>query len=404
MASEKILIVDDEPEVLENCRRMLSRFQHECLVEADARGALAVIERTRPKVLLTDLCMPGLDGIGLLKAAKRIDPEIQVILLTAYASIHTAVTSMRHGAFDYLPKPFTGEELRTVVRRALGEEREETSEDGTEGVEAGEAEPSKGRSPDEPIVALLGDGVAVRTIRDLIERVAVTDANVVIYGETGTGKESVARAIHAKSPRHAKPFVPLDCLASEEALLDAQLFGSDQPGQQESGVARTGLLELGRGGILFLNEVADLTTRLQAKLLRAFKEQRGRHIGGSRFFEVDLRVIAASAANLRSRCSRGQFREDFYYYLNVVPMDLPPLRERKEDIEAMAVAFLHAALARKRGRALPPPSITPEAALLLRRYTWPGNMRELQHVIERAAVLSHASSIESRHLPDRFHL
>lgn len=404
MAPDKILIVDDEPEALENCRRMLSRFRYECLVEADARGALAVIERTRPKVLLTDLRMPDLDGISLLKAAKRIDPAIQVILLTAYASIHTAVRSMRHGAFDYLAKPFTGEELRAVVRRALGEERDDSIEDQTEEAKTTAKEPSRKVSPEEPIAALIGGSAAIRAVRDLIVRVADTDANVVFYGEAGTGKESVARAIYVRSARHAKPFVPVDCLASEETLVEAQLFGSDQVGSQAGVESRAGLLELAQGGTLFLNEVGGLTLRLQAKLLRAMKEQRGRRLGAGRFFEIDLRVMAASTENLQARCSRGEFREDFYYYLNVVPVVLPPLRERPEDIEAMAGAFLRATLSRKRGRALASPFISPEAGALLRRHSWSGNIRELQHVIERAAMLSHGSTIEARDLPERFHL
>jgi two-component system response regulator AtoC len=398
-APDKILIVDDEPDALENCRRILSGHRYDCLVETDPSQALAAIAREHPKVLLTDFRMPGLDGIGLLKAAKRIDPAIQVVLLTAYASVKTAVASMRHGAFDYLTKPFTGEELRTVIRRALGEE----SDDSTK-YEGESASPSTGKSKRSTVrieeEVLAGISAAMQAVRELIERVAATEATVLIVGEQGTGKECVARTIHARSACQSKPFVPVDCLTSDESALEVQLFGTEQSASRIGVGSQPGLLALAHGGTLFLDEVGGLSLQLQAKLLRALKERRGRRVGGTRFVGIDTRVIAGSSQDLQRACSRGEFRDDFYQFLNIVPIVLPPLRGRVEDIETLARSYLQTTL-RERGRPLLQASFTSDALALLRRYAWPGNVRELQNVIERAVVLADGPLIDLTYLPDR---
>ncbi len=395
MATEKILIVDDEPDAIENCRRILSRHQYDCVAEADPNRALAAIERERPRVLLTDLRMPGLDGIGLLKAAKLIDPTIKVILLTAYASIQTAVASMRHGAFDYLAKPFTGHELRTVVRRALGEEDDNS----------GNREDSLPSQTESAALAqqgvLIGNSTATRMVREVIERVAATEAAVLISGESGTGKEYAARTIHAGSARRVKPFVPVDCVASDEVTLERQLFGSEPAAAGSSAGSQPGLLELAHGGSLFLDDVDGLSLRLQAKIARALKERRGRRVGASRFFDIDVRVIAASTQDLQRLCGSGEFREDLYWHLNVVPIVLRPLRERVEDVEALAQWFLQTFLSHKPDRQRLPSDFTPRARMLLLRYSWPGNVRELRNAIEHAAVLTDGSLIDLEHLPDR---
>lgn len=396
-APDKILIVDDEPDALENCRRILSGHRYDCLVETDPSQALAAIEREHPKVLLTDFRMPGLDGIGLLKAAKRIDPAIQVVLLTAYASIQTAVASMRHGAFDYLTKPFTGEELRTVIRRALGEESDDSTEYGGESasLSTGKARRATTRNAEE---VLTGISPAMQAVRELIERVAATEATVLIFGEQGTDKECVARTIHGRSARQSKPFVPVDCLTSDESALEGQLFGTQQSVSRVG--SQPGLLELGHGGTLFLDEVGGFSLQLQAKLLRALKERRGRRVGGNRFVEIDTRVIAGSSQDLQRACSRGEFRDDFYQYLNIVPIVLPPLRDRVEDIETLARLYLQTTLC-ERGRPPLQAGLTPDALALFRRYAWPGNVCELRNVIERAVVLADSSLIGLTHLPDR---
>ncbi len=398
VAPDKILIVDDEPDALENCRRILSGHRYDCFMEADPNRALVAIEREHPNVLLTDLRMPGLDGIGLLKAAKRIDPDIQVVLLTAYASIQTAVASMRHGAFDYLIKPFTGEELRTVIRRALGEESEDLTacEGESASPSAGGAESLSTRNGGE---ALVGSSAAMQTVREIIERVAATEATALLLGERGTGKECAARTIHAHSARRSKRFVPVDCLASDESALEAQLFGTHLPATLDGVGSKPGLLERAHGGTLFLDEVGSLSLRLQAKLLRALKERRSRRLGGNRFVKLDTRVIAGSPQDLQHACSRGEFRDDFYQYLNIVQIVLPRLRDRAEDIEALAQSYLQAFM-RERGRLPLQAGFTSDVLALLRRHAWPGNVRELQSIIERAAVLADGPLIDLRHLPD----
>lgn len=390
MASDKILIVDDEPDAIENCRRILSRHQYQCVAEVDSNRALAVIERERPQVLLTDLRMPGLDGIGLLTAAKRIHPSIKVVLLTAYASIQTAVASMRHGACDYLAKPFTGQELRTVVQRALNREGE-----------------GSGACLDMPLVpttrlpgsdalayegGVIGNSIATQMVREVVERVAATDAALLISGEAGTGKEYLARTIHARSARSAQPLISVDCMTGDESALDAQLFGAG---------SQPGLLEAAHGGTLFLDEVCGLSLRLQAKVARVLKERRGRRLGEEGYYDVDLRVIGASTQDMACLCGRGTFREDFYWQLNVVPILLRPLRERVDDIEVLAHWVLRTCQVTRADIQLVWQDFTPRARRRLRHYPWPGNLRELRSVIEHAAVLADGSFIDLVHLPDR---
>jgi DNA-binding NtrC family response regulator len=391
MTLDKILIVDDEPEALENCRRMLAGPEYECLTEVDPQRALDAIEREHPKVVLTDLRMPGLDGIGFLKAAKGIDPTIKVVLLTAYASIQTAVVSMRCGAFDYLAKPFTGKELRTVVRRALGEESDEAP------ASEPPAHASDDNAADEP--ALAGESAAIQAVRAMIDRVAGTDAAVLLSGERGTGIERIARVIHAASLRRAKRFVPVDCLASDEAWVERELFGGDVQSPHGSGGRAWGLLESAHGGTLFLDEVWGLSLRLQAKVLRVLKERRARRATGA-FYQVDTRIIAASSQNLQRACLAGEFREDLYHYVNVVQITVPPLRQRPEDIDLLTRMLLQPLLERKHGLLPASFGFTPDALAQLRRHAWPGNIRELQRVAERAVVLADAPVIDSSFLPD----
>ena len=393
-ALEKILIVDDEPDAIENCRRMLSKHRYQCLGEADPQRALAVIEQERPRVLLTDLRMPGLDGLGLLQAARRIDPAIKVVLLTAYASLQTAVASMRHGAFDYLAKPFTGKELFEVIRRALGQDSAAT-------VDVPPADPvrtvrSSASGAVDPVLA--GCSAAIQSVRVVIERIAETEANVLLTGERGTGKARIARTIHARSLRHSGPFVSVDCQASGETLLEWELFGS-QPAAG-SGVMRASALESADGGTLFLDEVGVLSLRLQAKLLRALKERRMRRTNGDAFAEFDARVVAASSQDLQRASAAGEFRTDLLQFLNVVPIVVPPLRERADDIELLAQRFLEPVTRMKSQRLSEPFSFAPAALANMRRHAWPGNVQELQRVVERAAVLADGPEITSECLPD----
>lgn len=396
MVAEKILIVDDEPEAIENCRRILSRHRYECVAEADAHRALEIIERERPQVLLTDIRMPGLDGIELLKAAKRIDPAIKVVLVTAYASLQTAVESMRFGAFDYLAKPFTGKELRGVIRRALGEDSVHVNE-----VEPPVPQPASRVGEivaAEPVLA--GESPSICAVRGVIVRIAHTEAAVWLSGESGTGKERMARVIHAGSLRRSKHFVSVDCQASDEALVEWELFGGLASESVRGGGARAGLLESADGGTLFLDEVGALSVRLQAKLLRVLKERRGRRGNGATFYPLDTRVVAASTHDLRKACHAGEFRDDLYQYLSIVPIVVPPLRQRVEDIDLLSRRFI-APLWLRKHRTLPPVfGFTPDALARLSAYSWPGNVHELQRVTERAVVLADGPVIDRSYLPD----
>lgn len=394
----KILIVDDEEDALENCRRILSRVPYDCVAASDPGQALELIERERPGLVLTDLRMPKLDGIEVLAAAKRIDPGVQVVLLTAHATIETAVTSMRYGAFDYITKPFTGAELVQVVRRAF------ESDCSAAAVAPPPPLPSSRKaSPggQEDAARIVGTSAAMRAVVALARKVAPTDSNVLVYGESGTGKELFARSIHQASLRADRPFLPVDCVSLHDSLLESELFGHEKGAFTGAHIAKPGLFEAADGGTVFLDEVSGMSANLQARLLRVLQERQVRRVGGTRFIKVDVRVIAASNQNLEDLCARGTFREDLYYRLNVIPIALPPLRSREGDILLLANEFVRRFVQRVRPGAGTVPTIDPAAADLLMRYPWPGNVRELQNVMERAAVLVEGTTVTWAHLPER---
>ena len=393
----KILIVDDEPEALENCSRILKRFRYDCLTEHDPVRAVDVIKRERPGLVLTDLCMPGLDGIGVLHEAKKLDPGIRVVLLTAHATVQTAVTSMRQGALDYIMKPFTGAELEAVARRAFA---------GAAGPPSVASEPGKppAKQPKDAAGPILGRSPAIRAVLDLVDKVARTDANILIYGESGTGKELAARTIHGRSLRAGRPFVPVDCVSLPDTLLESELFGHEKGAFTGAHASKPGLFEMAQGGTVFLDEVSGMSRSLQSRLLRVLQERHVRRVGGTRLTDVDVRVIAASNQELEQACRRGEFREDLYFRLNVIPITLPPLRAREGDIQWLAQEFL-GRFSRRSGLASDVTSaLTPEVTDLLVRYHWPGNVRELQNVIERAVALAEGPVIRVEHLPERLHV
>ncbi|MDE3034730.1 MAG: sigma-54-dependent Fis family transcriptional regulator [Nitrospirota bacterium] len=393
----KILIVDDEPEALENCSRILKRFRYDCLTEHDPIRAVDVIKRERPGLVLTDLCMPGLDGIGVLNAAKQLDPAVQVVLLTAHATVQTAVTSMRQGALDYILKPFTGAELEAVARRAFAGAGERCA-GGSEPVGPTAGQEKGGAAP------MLGGSRAIREVLDLVNKVARTDANVLIYGESGTGKELAAQTIHSRSLRAGRPFVPVDCVSLPDTLLESELFGHERGAFTGAHTSKPGLFEMAQGGTVFLDEVSGMSQNLQSRLLRVLQERQVRRVGGIRFVDVDVRVIAASNQDLEQACRQGTFREDLYFRLNVIPIALPPLRARGGDIQLLAQEFL-TRFARRFGPASGVvPELSPDVTDRLVRYPWPGNVRELQNVIERAVALAEGPVIRVEHLPERLHL
>jgi DNA-binding NtrC family response regulator len=379
LQGRRILLVDDEADTLDACTQILRKDG--CLVETatSARDAVRLLQ-TRPfDLAITDLKMPQVDGLELLKAIKRLDPDMAVVIITGYATVETAVASMKEGAYDYLPKPFTPDELRLVVRNAL--ERQELVGENTE---------LRERLSGGGEQLLVGASRAIQGVRQLIGRVAETSSTVLIVGETGTGKELVARSLHAQSPRAAAPLIAVNCAAIPSELLESELFGHERGAFTGAIRRRRGSFELADGGSLFLDEVGALSPPLQAKLLRALQEGEVSPIGSERTLRLDVRVIAATNRDLGQATRRGEFRDDLYYRLNVVPIAVPPLRDRKEDIPPLADHFLARYRRKIQTRAQ---GITPAALDLLTAYDWPGNVRELEHTIERAVILAEGEQL-----------
>ncbi len=383
----KILIIDDEPELLENCRRLLSMSGFHCLTETDPIKALEEIERERPALIMTDLKMPGMDGVEMVKAAKKVDPGAVVVLFTAYASVETAVAAMKAGAFDYLSKPFSSADLELVVQRAL-EHHNVLQENRNLRSQLQE------RFCFDKVI---GVSEAMQEVFTLVQKVAGSQANVLIRGESGTGKELIARTIHANGPRAGRPFIPIDCGSLTETLLESELFGHEKGAFTGAHATKLGLFEVGEGGTIFLDEVGGMSLTLQARLLRVLQERQVRRVGGTKFINVDVRVISASNRDLKEAVRNGTFREDLYYRLNVVQIALPPLRARAGDVPVLANAFL-SQFADAEGKGVQ--KLDPRTLRLLEEYHWPGNVRELRNVIERAVALADGPTLLPEHLTE----
>lgn len=381
-----ILLIDDEPDFLQDCQKLLQRRGYQCLTASESWTGIEMVKEQRPALVLTDLRMPKLDGLGVLEQVKRVDPDIIVVLITAYATIPTAIEATHKGAFDYLAKPFTAEQLYAVVERAL--EYRQLSEE-RQGA-------SLARDFEFDAPEIIGTSPAMQRVFELMQKAAQVDASVLIMGESGTGKELIARAIHRNSPRRDKPFVPVDCVAIPETLIESELFGHEKGAFTDAHVARPGLFELAHGGTLFLDEIGDLPLLTQAKLLRVLEERQVRRIGSRTFQEVDVRMISATHRNLSEMVAAGTFREDLYYRLNVIPLAVPPLRDRPSDIGLLANHFL-AEFVKASSKTVR--WISASALMILRKYHWPGNVRELRNVIERAAALTSLEYITPLDLP-----
>ncbi|HWP34033.1 MAG TPA: sigma-54 dependent transcriptional regulator [Thermodesulfobacteriota bacterium] len=386
-AKGRVLIVDDEADMVVTCQRILERAGFECLPATDAERGLALLEEARPDVVLTDLRMPGSDGLAVLARARELDPDAVVIVVTAYATIESAVEAVKAGAWDYLAKPFGADQLRLVVERAMRQRRL--------------AEENR-RLRDQLQSAyrfegLVGKSRAIVQVLELVRKAARAEANILIQGESGTGKELVARAIHANSPRATGAFVPVDCAALPETLLESELFGHERGAFTGAVRTKPGLFEAAHGGTLFLDEIGELPMSLQAKLLRALQERQVRRVGGTRLIPVDVRLVSATNRDLAKEVAGGRFREDLFYRVNVIRIDLPPLRERKGDVALLAYHFLRQYAAT---RERPLEGVSPQALERLEAYDWPGNVRELQNVIERACALAEGPQIEVRDLPE----
>ena len=389
-AAPVLLVVDDDQVARELLAETLGREGYRVHVAGGGEEALRLAGAEPFDMALVDLRMPDLDGLAVLKQLAMIQPDLPVVILTAFATIETAIEAVNAGAFDYLSKPFRMEEIKIVVRRTLDARRlarENLQYRQELGARYG-------------FEALVGQSHQMVEIYKLIARMAALDTTVLIEGETGTGKELVARAIHGASARAARPFVVVDCAALPETLFESELFGHERGAFTGAFAARRGLLETSTGGTCFLDEIGELTAPLQAKLLRTLQDRSIRRVGGNDAIPVDVRVVAATNRDLRRLIADGGFRDDLYYRLNVVTITVPPLRERASDIPLLAQHFLEI-FARRGGRAVK--RLAPEAVALLTAYRWPGNVRELEHVIERATALSSSETLLLDDFPPHLH-
>ncbi len=364
----RILVVDDEARMSDLIRRELEDNGHSVAIAGDGPSALDRLGESVFDLVVTDLKMPGMDGLELLQIMRREYPGTEVVLMTAYASAQTAVKAMKEGAYDYLTKPFEMDELLIMVNRISEMKRLEL-----------ENTRLREKISDEEM-SLLGESAAISEVMELIEKVAGQDTTVLIEGESGTGKELAARSIHTTSSRSGSPLVIVNCAAIPESLIESELFGHEKGAFTGADRRRPGRFELADGGTIFLDEVAELSGHAQVKLLRVLQERSLERLGGGETISVDVRVIAATSRNLEKLVAGGEYREELFYRLNVFPIRMPPLRVRRDDIILLA---RHFAEREKKGN-----TITAEAENLLKNHDWPGNVRELENVIERASILA----------------
>ncbi|MCP9468980.1 MAG: sigma-54 dependent transcriptional regulator [Nitrospira sp.] len=381
-----ILVVDDDADMRELAQDMLKDRGHQVSVAGSGEEALKLLAEEDYAVVLTDLRMKGMQGLELLNQIKREYPEVNVVLMTAFGSVDTAVEAMKHGASDYLTKPVKKDELIRVVERVIREAALRREVDRLR----------KEVRKEYSFHQILGKSKAIQAVFDLIRRVADSPTNVLITGESGTGKELVAKAIHYNSSRKEAPFVPVNCAAIPEQLLESELFGHMRGAFTDAKVDKRGLFEEAQKGTLFLDEISELPLMLQAKLLRAIQEKEIRRVGATKPIAVDVRIIAATNLNLADEVKNKRFREDLYYRLNVIELKLPPLRERREDIPLLVDAFLKKC-AETGGKLVK--GISEAALAMLIDYAWPGNVRELENVIERAVTLSRGDKVSPDDLP-----
>ena len=383
MAEAKLLVVDDEKSMCDFLEIMLKKEGYDVTCTTNGEAALGLLEQNLYSMVLTDVKMPVVDGFQVLRKAKEVSPDTPVIMITAYGSPEGAVTAMKEGAYDYVTKPFRIEEVKLTIRKAL-----ERSALLQENIRLRQVVEERFK-----FWNLIGKSPKMQSVYELVEKVAQTRSNVLLTGESGTGKELVAKAIHYNSPRQAKPFVPINCGAIPENLLESELFGHIKGSFTGAVANKRGLLEIADGGTLFLDEVGELPLSLQVKILRVIQEREFKRVGGTEDIKVDVRLISATNQNLEKRVVDGAFREDLFYRLNVIQINLPPLRERKEDIPLLANHF-----ARKYSLELKKEiqGIAPEAFHVLLTYEFPGNVRELENMIERAITLEGSQVISER--------
>ncbi len=380
MERNRILIIDDDEIVRKSCEKVLSPEGYITVTAGSGREGLKLLSKKPFDLVLTDLRMPDMDGIEVLKRVKEGWPDIEVIIITGYGTVKSAIEAIRYGAYDYVEKPFSPEELLNVVRRSL--ERRNLILENTRLRQEVQALYR--------VENIVGTSKAIQRVFNLIATVAPTEGTVLITGESGTGKELVARAIHYNSPRREGPFVVVDCGTIPENLMEAELFGYIKGAFTGATETQKGLIEVARKGTLFFDEIGNLNLSLQAKLLRLIQEKEFRPVGGRELVRADIRIIAATNKDLLLLVKEGNFREDLFYRLNVFPIHIPPLRERKEDISALTDHFLRK-YSRESGKSIS--YISAEAMKELFLYDWPGNIRELENVIHRAVLLCRGDTL-----------
>jgi two-component system response regulator HydG len=387
-ATPTLLVADDDPAVRQSLERTLAREGYQVVLAPDGQAALERLRQGGVDLLLSDLRMPGLTGLELLREVKSALPDVDVIMLTAFGTVEEAVAAMKDGAVDFLTKPFQRAQLIRVIRKAL-ERRELIAENR-----------ALQRRLDDLLAQgnIIGVSPAFRATMTLVEQVANSSATVLIHGESGTGKELFARAIHDRSPRRNGPFIAVNCAALPETLLESELFGYEKGAFTGAASRKEGRFELADGGTLFLDEVADLSPVTQPKILRVLQEGEFERVGGTKTTKVDVRIVTASNQDLAALVKEKRFREDLFYRLNVITITAPPLRDRREDVTVLAQHFLRI-YAAKNNRNLV--GFSEDALRCFESYPWPGNVRELENVVERAVVLARGQTVEVVDLPEK---
>ena len=385
----KILIVDDDPVVRDSLGAWFESEDYEVTIAASGKEALALVKPGAWDAALLDIKMPGMDGIELQAKLASIDPDLPLIIMTGYATVETAVQALKRGAYDYITKPFDPDELVHLVRKAIEHRRTRREV----------VKLKENLEEIFPETQLIGQSAAMKRVMELVETVAPTDATVLITGESGTGKEIVARAIHAASPRRYMPMVVIHCGALTETLLESELFGHERGAFTGAQSRKKGKFEVADGGTVFLDEIADVSLKTQTDLLRVMQQKEITRVGSSQSITVDFRAVAATNKRLEDLVREGTFRPDLYYRLNVFAIDIPPLRERREDIPLLVNHFL---LKLSQSMNRPVPKVSATALDLLLEYPWPGNVRELENSVERAILMSHTPEIEPTDFPFQY--
>ena len=377
-----ILIVDDEPSICEALEGILADEGYQARSVADGPSALRAVEAEAPELVLLDVWLPGMDGLEVLRRLKHSHPALPVVMISGHGTIETAVKATRLGAFDFIEKPLDMDKILLVVRNALEMRR---LEEENRLLRAGQRPPR-----------IVGNSPAINQLKQAIEKVASTEATVLITGENGTGKELVARTIHELSPRASRPFVAVNCAAIPEGLIESELFGHEKGAFTGATTRKKGKFDLAHTGTIFLDEIGDMSLPAQAKVLRILEQRRFERVGGEKTIEVDVRVLAATNKDLTAEIAAGRFRQDLFYRLNVIPIRVPALRERPQDIPLLVEHFARELAAKAH---TPPKRFTPQAIRLMQAYHWPGNVRQLRNLVEQLLILVPDEEITPAHLP-----